>query len=325
MSTPFFVPPHPTPLSTGEIVEGEDDWDELDADDITHDPGLPVLDVGGVYLAGKITRDGKSDRHLWRWHFVDGYSGYRDVVYVTDWDMRRGTIPKRRPSMLGDDRLPILGPFSIGCDHGCGHSAAHTGAGGCLGSGEGSVYRPLFKANVRALSRARTCIAWIDGDDLEGTAAEIGIASMTGVKILLGTTRRRPFLEWMADDVIVAKDAAEFAEAVRLRLPGPTRPRLDSPLEEALYDAMPESMQRAITTQHVVGRYRLDFAFIDEKLCVEVDGRSYHSDEAAFTKDRTRDRWLMVNGWRVIRFAGNEVFSDARRCVAEIDAMRAGA
>lgn len=100
------------------------------------------------------------------------------------------------------------------------------------------------------------------------------------------------------------------------------RPRLDSPLEEAFYDAMPPEMRDDVTTQHVVGKYRLDFAFVDEKLCVEVDGRSYHSNDEAFARDRSRDRWLMANGWRVIRFASDEVFTDAARCVAEVAAMR---
>jgi very-short-patch-repair endonuclease len=102
----------------------------------------------------------------------------------------------------------------------------------------------------------------------------------------------------------------------------PSRPRLDSPLEEALYDAMPARMQRTVATQHKIGRYRLDFAFIDEKLCIEVDGRSYHSKDEAFVRDRERDRWLTSQGWRVMRFASDEVFQHAARCVAEIEALR---
>lgn len=56
-----------------------------------------------------------------------------------------------------------------------------------------------------------------------------------------------------------------------------------------------------------VGRVDL---VINDCVVVEVDGRSYHSDPAAFVRDRRRDRVLTKDGFRILRFAASEVFAD---------------
>lgn len=40
---------------------------------------------------------------------------------------------------------------------------------------------------------------------------------------------------------------------------------------------------------------------------IECDGFDYHSDKAAFTKDRVRDRAFQEMGFRVVRFSGSEI------------------
>ena len=58
---------------------------------------------------------------------------------------------------------------------------------------------------------------------------------------------------------------------------------------------------------------------------VEIDGHSFHDrtrDQAEH--DRSRDRFLMKMGWRVIRFTASEVFRDAAGCVKEtLDLVKA--
>ena len=46
------------------------------------------------------------------------------------------------------------------------------------------------------------------------------------------------------------------------------------------------------------------------KIIVECDGFAYHSDPAAFQRDRTRDRQLMEAGFRVRRYAGAEIYAN---------------
>jgi very-short-patch-repair endonuclease len=56
--------------------------------------------------------------------------------------------------------------------------------------------------------------------------------------------------------------------------------------------------------QWVIWKYIVDFAFLDVKLAVEIDGSS-HDSPAAKAKDAHRTAWLEKQGWTVIRF-GNE-------------------
>jgi len=46
------------------------------------------------------------------------------------------------------------------------------------------------------------------------------------------------------------------------------------------------------------------------RIVVECDGFDYHSDKAAFQRDRIRDRQLMEAGFRVRRYSGSEIYKD---------------
>jgi very-short-patch-repair endonuclease len=71
-------------------------------------------------------------------------------------------------------------------------------------------------------------------------------------------------------------------------------------------------------------KYRLDFLIAygtigrQRKLVVECDGRTYHDNGDSFQKDRERDRVLNASGIRVLRFTGNEINMDVKKCVAEV-------
>ncbi|MBY0564359.1 MAG: endonuclease domain-containing protein [Hyphomonadaceae bacterium] len=63
--------------------------------------------------------------------------------------------------------------------------------------------------------------------------------------------------------------------------------------------------------QHPVEGYIADFACVETKLIVEVDGVS-HEDEAQLAYDAERTRVLAEAGWRVLRLRDAEVLSDVR-------------
>ena len=71
---------------------------------------------------------------------------------------------------------------------------------------------------------------------------------------------------------------------------------------------------------HLAG-YELDFAIPALKVCVEIDGHSYHSSKGQRQRDAIRDRRLMALGWRVVRFTGTEVDRNPRECVRELEAI----
>jgi very-short-patch-repair endonuclease len=47
---------------------------------------------------------------------------------------------------------------------------------------------------------------------------------------------------------------------------------------------------------------RLDFAFPEQMLVVEIDGGPFHSDPIDIDYDQRRDRQLALQGWRILRF-----------------------
>jgi hypothetical protein len=47
----------------------------------------------------------------------------------------------------------------------------------------------------------------------------------------------------------------------------------------------------------------VDFAWLQQRLIVEVDSRTYHGTDRALINDPGRDRRLMLAGWRVVRFS----------------------
>ncbi|MFC9268970.1 endonuclease domain-containing protein [Streptomyces zhihengii] len=99
-------------------------------------------------------------------------------------------------------------------------------------------------------------------------------------------------------------------------------PALGSAIERAFWQAYQEAAPPELSglkTQHPVfdGRYRLDFALPGRKVGIELDGYAWHSSPEAFTRDRARQRELELAGWRIIRFSGSEVTTDAAGCVRQ--------
>ena len=59
--------------------------------------------------------------------------------------------------------------------------------------------------------------------------------------------------------------------------------------------------------QQPLGSYIADFACLEKRLIVEVDG-GQHSEHATY--DARRTRWLEAQGFRVLRFWDHEVLRD---------------
>lgn len=76
--------------------------------------------------------------------------------------------------------------------------------------------------------------------------------------------------------------------------------RLGSDLEDRVAYVLYRAGHRTFEQEHKVGRYRLDFAWPQFKLALEVDGW-HHRAPAAAAKDATRDSWLRSEDWVVLR------------------------
>jgi len=59
--------------------------------------------------------------------------------------------------------------------------------------------------------------------------------------------------------------------------------------------------------QYAVGPYRIDFAYPEYLIAVEVDGYAFHSGLEAHQRDRDRQNYLVALGWTVLRFTWADV------------------
>lgn len=98
-------------------------------------------------------------------------------------------------------------------------------------------------------------------------------------------------------------------------------PLFGSFIEQTFYEAwlsLPQNTgQYDIVPQYRLSPYRLDFAFPQVRVGIELDGHATHSSPDAIAHDRKRQRYIESQGWQVIRFGGKEVFTDAIACAEE--------
>jgi very-short-patch-repair endonuclease len=103
--------------------------------------------------------------------------------------------------------------------------------------------------------------------------------------------------------------------------------RSESPGESRLRVLLVENGLTGFELNHAVdvpgtrGGYRLDFAFVAERVAIEYQG-AYHSDEAQWRADMTRVARLEAQGWRVI-LVNKDDLRDPAELVARIRSVLA--
>lgn len=104
----------------------------------------------------------------------------------------------------------------------------------------------------------------------------------------------------------------------------PTSPKV-GPGEAVLGRALEKAGLSPVSQYPIFGRY-LDFALVDEKIDIEVDGQAWHLDRNGCPKadDIHRDLLLEINGWRVIRVWHHEVMNDVDACVRKVMSLVRG-
>ena len=67
-----------------------------------------------------------------------------------------------------------------------------------------------------------------------------------------------------------------------------------------------------------IGPYRVDFLVLP-RVVVEIDGEGpVRASSDQVVRERRRDRYLVAQGYAVLRFAGDEVFTNPWRCAVEV-------
>lgn len=69
--------------------------------------------------------------------------------------------------------------------------------------------------------------------------------------------------------------------------------------------------------QHIIGDFIADFVCLKKKLVIEIDG-GYHSENKQQILDEQRTYWLEKQGYKVIRFTNEQVFTNIEQVIREI-------
>lgn len=92
-------------------------------------------------------------------------------------------------------------------------------------------------------------------------------------------------------------------------------------LERKVYDHL-RYMGLSPTVQEKIGKYSLDFAIYGKngkKLCIEVDGYTFHNTPEAKRKDSIRDAYLKKLGWEVLRISDRQLKKDLYACMRRVE------
>ena len=88
--------------------------------------------------------------------------------------------------------------------------------------------------------------------------------------------------------------------------------------EELLWNALcAQQIEYKIRRQHIVSQYILDFAYLDNRLAIELDGGCHNEKDQQYD-DAVRTKNLEQLGWRVLRFTNSEVFHDLESVLSQI-------
>ncbi|NIA25345.1 MAG: DUF559 domain-containing protein [Gammaproteobacteria bacterium] len=107
---------------------------------------------------------------------------------------------------------------------------------------------------------------------------------------------------------------------IRLKWRGDTESPLEDLFRQLLADAgLPMPMgQYPVRDQLGVVVARLDFAYPERRLGIELDGFRFHSDPKTFADDRVRQNAVLSAGYRLLRYTARDLRDTPQRVVAEV-------
>ena len=106
----------------------------------------------------------------------------------------------------------------------------------------------------------------------------------------------------------------------RLTQTEPSRPESAFAAAWDKYIPRDKALVYSLDYQYPVADFYLDFAHPEAKVCVEIDGKEWHSDPDAILRDLKRETRLAHEGWQVIRLSYWQVTLQPMWCVMRVRA-----
>jgi very-short-patch-repair endonuclease len=92
----------------------------------------------------------------------------------------------------------------------------------------------------------------------------------------------------------------------------------ESVAERLLVDLLNRAGVRGWTLGHPFGPWRIDLAFQEAMVAVEVDGWAWHQDVERFRADRAKQNALVRAGWTPLRFTWHDLTQRPHQVLADI-------
>jgi very-short-patch-repair endonuclease len=73
-----------------------------------------------------------------------------------------------------------------------------------------------------------------------------------------------------------------------------------------------EFVDKNYTCEYPLGIYSIDFAWVEKKLAIEIDGEQHQRFKEYRERDERKNRCLSENGWRVLRISWKDMFNDTK-------------
>jgi very-short-patch-repair endonuclease/Mor family transcriptional regulator len=192
------------------------------------------------------------------------------------------------------------------------------------------VARIAGQASLNADERAQIAARYAAGETVRTLRTEYHRTRQTIKDIILdagyeirppGYGKGRKWTpEWRAAHH-AATQTPEFAEksrrALQQRLPRMRGPAVNTFIEQRLHDALRKAGIGFTTQAFLLERYLVDMELRQARVIIEADGEQHMLPDQKLA-DAERDAALTATGYRVFRFTGSEINTDATRCIRQV-------
>ena len=76
-----------------------------------------------------------------------------------------------------------------------------------------------------------------------------------------------------------------------------------------------EFIDKNYTCEFNVGIYSIDFAWVDKKLAIEIDGDQHQRFQEVIDRDKRKDDLLLSKDWKVLRIKWKDMYSDSKKWI----------